>query len=1717
MKNNSNNTVLKRSIVITVLLLIFSFNYIEKSYSQAQCASASPLTIGANDVTCNSQAWGTLGVDFDDNTPTAITTITNSCGVAASYNANWYSFTGDGTKIRVKIFNQDGASNFLVFENQACGATMIVSQCASFPDDNLPHVLDINTINGATYKIAVTHDGSAGMIGSICAFKTNGLPYSSICDATPVILTVNTKDVNCFSNYQTANTNHPPTAPATPCASPTLDEWWIGTFTATSTKTEIFLYGKDETGGSIEVLEGPCSGSMVDVFCLANFGSDKNQPNWGTMTTVPGKQYYVIIRSSSSGLVGRVCVYNQSVEPTKPACAAGMSFEDGAGAGWVGAYGGWRLAWTPACNQFVWDLPFTPANFNNTRFMITTGPGRDPKIEMVPIVAPGGGNYSFRMGAPGAGLSTIGQTEGYSYQVPGDYKVRNHAAAEKMEYCFTVDPNNAGFGYKYSCLMDNPMHNAVQQPYFQVYMYAKATGDTIPCGQYQHWPGDGKSPFYYVGKNSDVIINEGNCFTPWTDVLTDLSGYAGQQVCVILRQKDCSGNYTVPNNPPWDSAEAGSHGVYTYFDTYCIPMKIEYPEFCATTSSIQMCAPAGYISYSWANGPGLVPPLNQRCVTVNNPVSGTTYTVTMISFSGCPVIKKVKINGIPMITSLDTMLCPGEGPITISAVVTDPTKDPPYTYTWSTGSNSTAIIVNPSATTSYTVTVTNGSGCTGTQQIVVGRKTCAPAVLVNNATVCLGVCATLNATGSGGTIPYTYSWSPSAGLSGTTGATVTACPSVTTTYTVTIRDNPGVTATARSVVTVNPLPNITATGGTICIGASINISASGGVVYSWSTGQFTNPLNVTPNVTTTYTVTGINVNGCTNTNSCVVVVNPLPTITANGGTVCNGSSTLITAGGGLTYTWSNGVQGSSQNVTPSINTTYYVTSTDVNGCTGSAFCVVVVNNNITPVVNNPTICAGACVTLIVSGGDNYTWTPGGQTGPSITVCPVTTTTYFVSATNVFGCTGTVIATVTVNPLPNITATGGTICLNASINISANGGTTYTWNTGSNSNPYNVTPNVTTTYTVTGTDNNTCTNTALCVVVVNPLPTVTATGGTICVNATQVITATGANTYVWSNGFNGASQTVTPTVTTTYYVTGTDVNLCTGTAFCVVIVNTSLTISTTGAEICNGFSAIVSASGAGIGGTYAWNIGTGQSQNVTPVTTTTYYVTGTDVLGCTGTGYAVVVVNQLPSVSVLGKTICYGTSTTLTANPSGGSGTYLSYVWTPGPLNGKTVNVTPLVNTTYYVTLTDSKGCTATTTVSVIVSPQMFASITKIDATCGLPNASATVAGTGGIPFTTGAPYTYLWSPGSYATDIISNVLSGPYSVTLTDAVGCTVTATTTILDTPPVTLSTSQTPTNCFPTGTACANVLTGTPPYTYIWSTVPPQNTQCATNIDSGPCTVTVVDSKGCSAIANVVVLVNNPLSITTTTTPEHCDQMDGTATANPAGGNPALGPYTYLWDNGGTTKTIIDLAQGSYCVTVLYGSCIISKCATVLEKLGPKADFTYTPAVLDIFENTTALFDDLSTPGGQPIVQWHWDFDDDNSTADIRLPIHTYKAVGTYTVCLKVTDSENCVDSICKPIIVRDIFTVYIPNAFSPNKDLLNEGFIPQGYRIDPNNFTMMIFNRWGEEIYKTNDLSKSWNGRFQNTGDVVQVGVYVYRVIVKELEGPKHEFIGRVSVIR
>jgi hypothetical protein len=234
-------------------------------------------------------------------------------------------------------------------------------------------------------------------------------------------------------------------------------------------------------------------------------------------------------------------------------------------------------------------------------------------------------------------------------------------------------------------------------------------------------------------------------------------------------------------------------------------------------------------------------------------------------------------------------------------------------------------------------------------------------------------------------------------------------------------------------------------------------------------------------------------------------------------------------------------------------TNNYVEKTAVNSLSrwtiGSAC-----TNNLSVNPATTAICNGTSVELTASGASTYTWS-NAATSSSITVNPTVTTTYFVSGTDGNGCTNIASATVTVNSLPNVTATGATICTGASANITASGAETYTWSNSETGNSITVNPTITSTYTVTGTNGSGCINTAQAIVIVNALPNVTASGATICTGSTATITASGADAYTWSNTETGSSITVSPTVTTTYYVTGIDGSGCMGTASATVIVCT----------------------------------------------------------------------------------------------------------------------------------------------------------------------------------------------------------------------------------------------------------------------------------------------------------------------------------------------------------------------------------------------------------------------------------------------------------------------------------------------------------------------------------------------------------------------------------
>lgn len=277
-------------------------------------------------------------------------------------------------------------------------------------------------------------------------------------------------------------------------------------------------------------------------------------------------------------------------------------------------------------------------------------------------------------------------------------------------------------------------------------------------------------------------------------------------------------------------------------------------------------------------------------------------------------------------------------------------------------------------------------------------------------------------------------------------------------------------------------------------------------------------------------------------------------IGASSNPVCEGSAVTLTTNAITTLSWSTGSStGSSIVVMPSVDTEYHVTGTGVNSCTGTAVVQITMTPLpvISPAVYPQVICVAGEASLTASGGVTYTWSPGGATGGSILIHPQSTTVYTVSGTNALGCTNSETITAQVNTQSLTVSPDATICAGSTAVIVASGAVTYTWNTGAPLSALMVSPGVTTQYTVEGTDGYECPLTGSVTVYVDPSPVVVASAdqNLVCRGESVVLTASGADSYVWSNPVTGTGSGASITVNLaldvpyTYTVKGTDANGC----------------------------------------------------------------------------------------------------------------------------------------------------------------------------------------------------------------------------------------------------------------------------------------------------------------------------------------------------------------------------------------------------------------------------------------------------------------------------------------------------------------------------------------------------------------------------------------------
>lgn len=318
------------------------------------------------------------------------------------------------------------------------------------------------------------------------------------------------------------------------------------------------------------------------------------------------------------------------------------------------------------------------------------------------------------------------------------------------------------------------------------------------------------------------------------------------------------------------------------------------------------------------------------------------------------------------------------------------------TYLWSTGSGATSINVTASGT--YTVTVTNGNGCSATDTETVSITNYPqsnPVISPSTPVICNGQAVTLSTT-----LPFSsYIWSNSA-------VTPTINVGSAGAYSVVTQDANGCLDTAITNVIASNI-NVSITGDSIlCPGEISTLTANGGSGYTWSTSAVTNTINV--NAPGNYFVTSINANGCTDADTIVVGTSSINVSVSGDSILCAGEVTTLVATGGITYTWSIG--GSTNAVNVNAPGTYFVSSTNADGCT-DADTIVVINSVFNPALTGDTVvCPGDNVDLLASGGISYVWN-NASTNANVIAPIITTAVYSVIITNVDGCSSTLSTTV----------------------------------------------------------------------------------------------------------------------------------------------------------------------------------------------------------------------------------------------------------------------------------------------------------------------------------------------------------------------------------------------------------------------------------------------------------------------------------------------------------------------------------------------------------------------------------------------------------------------------------------------------------------------------------------------------------------------------------
>lgn len=620
---------------------------------------------------------------------------------------------------------------------------------------------------------------------------------------------------------------------------------------------------------------------------------------------------------------------------------------------------------------------------------------------------------------------------------------------------------------------------------------------------------------------------------------------------------------------------------------------------------------------------------------------------------------------------------------------------------------------------------------------------------------------------------------------------------------------------------------------------------------------------------------------------------------------------------------------------------------------------------------------------------------------------------------------------------------------------------------------------------------------------------------------------GAITYTW-NGSASTDEDLTNVAAGSYTLVATDGLGCSTSTGPHVISNapgpvidiSGISIVNESCTLSNGDISGITASGGTAPLSYSWNGNTTLSADTTNLAAGNYILIVSDADGCTNqTGPHAIIDNTAPLLDTSNLVITDETCGSINGSIAGittiGGNAPLSYSWNTNTT--LTADTVLLVGGIYTLTVTDALGCVVVSNPVIVNNLGLTVDTTTlvlINDACTLGSGSLT-----GITVSGGTPgYTFDWNGSTSLTADTVGLLAGTYALTITDNAGCIFTTNPyTIIDNLGPTIDSSSiivSPETCFSANGAITGITAsgGLLPYTYFWD-LNSSISEDTTGLQEGAYTLTVTDGNGCSSSMGPIIVgfIGGP-SIDPTLidiTNEDCYLGNGSITGIAAIGGTT--PYSYTWNGVAGNLDATDLTNSEYTLVVTDDNgCTDSFGPISISNSGaPNADFDLSGNPLSLGETLV-----LTNNSSSDAVTYLWDLGDGTTSTDVD-PSVTYTVEGTYSICLIAYTVTSCTDTTCQTAeVIEEVESVIgIPTAFSPNNDTHNDVLFVRGSGIT--SFTLMIYNRYGEKVFESNDLSIGWDGNHK--GQPENTGVFAYYLEYEYINGEKGSLKGNITLVK